>query len=144
MLTMVPTVDHAPEIRVKQPPLVVHRDVGQPAVDRNAGIVDPRVERPELSERDVGDAIHFFWHRDVGDDVRRPAAAHVNLFDGNSEIPFIPRRQHHAGSARGCHPRRRQTDPARRARDDDHLIAQSLRFPLSPHHCHVPSDACKR
>ncbi len=131
------SVDHAPEIRLEQPPLVVHRHVREPAVDRNAGVVDPRVEGAELSHRDVGDTIHFLGHGHVGDDMGGAAAAHLDFFDRHTQIAFVPRRQHYARAARSRHSRRRQADAARRAGDHDHLIAQSLRFPPAPHQCHV-------
>ena len=66
-------VHDTPEIGLEQTLLVFERNFRQLAVDRHAGIVDPRVEPAERAHRGVGDAVQLGRLGDVGDDIDRRA-----------------------------------------------------------------------
>ena len=129
-------VHDTPEIGLEQTLLVFERNLRQLAVDRDAGIVDPRVQPAERAHRGVGNAIQLGGLGDVGRDINGAPSPAVDLVRGAPEILLVAGRQHYPCAARGRFPRRSESDSARRARNHDCLVSQLLRLPAAIHQAH--------
>src|SRR5205085_9954403 len=106
--------------------------VEQLAVDRDARVVDPRVEAAEARDRLAGDATHVLLPPHVRDDVSGLAARAFDLPDELFKRLLAPRGDDEARAAFGRRPRGDESDAARSAGDYDDLILQLFEF--NAHH----------
>jgi hypothetical protein len=117
-----------PKVRLEQLPLIVERHVGKPAVDRHAGVIDPRVEAAEALHRTRGGGLQCFEVRHVGDPIFDLGAASGQLGGELAQVAVATRDQHQPrpfarGEARGG-----ETDATGRAGDHDGLLFEWFEF----------------
>ena len=119
-------VHHAPEIDLEQSLAVSLGDLVQLAVDRHAGIVDPRVDAAVQGENLDQGALQCFPVGHIDRHRMRPAPFHCNGLDDFIQHLAASGKQDHLRPALGGEQGRAQAYAAGGAGDDDDLLVKRL------------------
>lgn len=123
-------IDEAPEVRLEDLFGFVDRGFLGHSPHADTGIVHPRVDRSEL----IDCAIRGFEHRrtigNVGREPNRLPTATSDLFGDVAKSFFVASDQYDLGASLGRELSRPESDAARSARDQDHLLSNGFQFCL--------------
>lgn len=120
------SIHDAPEVRIEETPIVRIIDFVQAAIYRDTGIIDPRVDAPELRDGGFRDALDILAQGDVAGGGDGHSARDFNRAHDALQSLRAARSEHESGALVGCRLRRGKTDSARGARDNDDLLIQWL------------------
>src|SRR5215207_10798210 len=122
------SVDHAPIVDLELPALILERDLGHLAVERDGGVVHPRVEAAEAVLGHFGDALDVCALADIRRDDHGPSAAAGAFVGDLAQRLLVACSEHEARAAVGRHLGGGAPDAARGAGDDDDLLFERLQL----------------
>src|SRR5215203_5170360 len=103
-------MDYAPIVCVEQAALIFQRLVQHRSIDRNARVVDPRVESPETPDSFFSYVPDIIKLAHVAGDVACFSTLRVDFVSNKPERFFVSRVQHHTRAALRRHARSYKPD----------------------------------
>ncbi len=117
-------VDLPEEVDVHDPPQLVGLVAVRLRVDRDDRVRDIRVDPPEAVDRLLDHLLHLVLHRAVGRDGERLRAERLDLAHARVERLAVAGGDDDLRAALAGEPGDGAAEPARGARDEDHLLGQ--------------------
>src|SRR5215213_4589272 len=117
-------VNQSPVVRLEKLAVVFHRNVQHAPVNRDASVIDPRIEAAEMLNGSVRNPPDILFLPDICNDRDGLAAISFNFILKLAERVTASRREHKLCALLRCHSCRYQTDAARSTRNHNDLLIE--------------------